>query len=168
MKRGNASEGNFYGAGGVAQEIINGHPATVSKSKVTLQEFAEFLRNAAYADNLEHGIEWSLNVIHPRTDWGAVGFTGGIWHKPLNWIFVQKDKAEKRRRGKPSITINFSFDETKGIYNFVIFEDDNEVKSCSKYQPFNGAPTFDEFKKIVIEKFGITNLYRVKGDLNAR
>lgn len=45
-----------------------------TKSKITLQEFAGFLLNVAYADNLEHGIEWRLAVLHPRTDWDAVGF----------------------------------------------------------------------------------------------
>lgn len=135
-----------------------------TKSKITLQEFAEFLRNAAYADNLEHGIEWRLAVLHPRTDWDAIGFTGGIWHKPLNsWIPEWRKEIEHRRKGRPSITINFSFDETKGIYNFVVFEGGDDGKSSTRYELFNGTPTFDEFKKTVIEKFGIINLYKTKG-----
>lgn len=36
----------------------------------TLQEFAEFLRNAAYADNQTHYIDWSLGIVHPGLqDW---------------------------------------------------------------------------------------------------
>lgn len=135
------------------------------KNKINLQEFAEFLRDVAYADNLEHGIDWSLRIVHPKTDWGAVGFSGGIWHKPLDWIPAElRKEIRNRRKGRPRITISFSFDETKGIYNFIVYEESNDGKLDSKETLFNGSPTLEEFKKTVIEKFGIKKLYRDKGN----
>ena len=48
------------------------------KSDVSLQTLAEFMRDLVY-DDFSRNLRWSLSVIHPKTDDGDVGFSGGIW-----------------------------------------------------------------------------------------
>ena len=109
------------------------------KNTITVQEMATFLRNLAYGDNLEHGIDWSLSVIHPITNDGCVGYSGGLWH---------------RNKQGDRVSINFSFDEINGIYNFVLWKD-----SCEIRLDFGDKPLFDEFKKVCIEQFKSEKLY---------
>ena len=64
-----------------------------AKTIPTLQEVAELLRNAVYSDEQTNEIVWSLRVLHPKTNEGVVGFSGGIWHRadPRN----KKTKGEE-------------------------------------------------------------------------
>lgn len=114
----------------------------MSKNKLTLQELATFMRNLAYADNQKHGIDWSLYVIHPSTNDGCVGFSGGLWH---------------RNRTEDRVSVSISFDEVEGIYNFQLWEDRCEIRFG-----FEQTPTFDEFKKVCIERFKVDKLFDPK------
>ena len=113
----------------------------MKKNNVTVQEVAEFLRNAAYADNLKHGIDWSMRVLHPRTDWNAVSFACGIWHKKQNEL-------------SPNVSVSFTFDEVRGFYHFCIWIDGGKHE-----QSFGETPTFDELKETIIKKFGLKKLF---------
>lgn len=112
----------------------------MKRNIVSLQELAKFMRNVAYADNLKHGISWSLSVIHPSTDDGVIGFSGGLWHR-------DKFPPDKNR-----VSVNFSYDEKNGIYHFGYWLGDAKIDSNSK-------PTFDEFCEVVIKAFGVKRLY---------
>lgn len=111
----------------------------MKKPNIELQELAEFMRNAAYSDNQKHKMDWSLRVIHPRTNDGDVGFAGGLWS-------LSGSEVEK--------SIHLSYSETKGIYNFKLWEDGKEIR-----YPYGDKPDFDEFKSTVIAIFGIEKLY---------
>lgn len=113
----------------------------MKKDNPTLQELAEFLRNAAYADNQSHGIDWSLYVIHPRTNNGDLGFGGGLWTH-------NRCKIDNRH-----ISLSFSYSETKGIYRVQRWKDKCEIFTEDKTMPF------ESFKEIVISLFGIERLY---------
>ncbi len=115
----------------------------MEKNTTTLQELATFMRNAAYSDDQSHKIDWSLRVVHPSTNDGVVGFSGGLW----------KRKCDIRDITWASIS--FSFDEVKGIHNFQRWNDEGEIRST-----FGENPSFDEFKVVVIKAFGIKKLYR--------
>lgn len=109
--------------------------------KHDLQEFAELLRDIAYSDNQSHHIDWHLSVVHPRTNDGDVGFSGGLWNRiPLN------DKT---------VSISFSFSETRGIYNFKLWRNRSEIRFN-----FGETPTYGLFKDICIQEFGIERLFR--------
>lgn len=105
----------------------------------TVQEMATFLRNLAYGDNQKHGIDWCLHVIHPKTNDGCVGYSGGLWHR---------NKQEDR------VSINFSFDKINGVYHFGLWKDRCEIRLA-----FGDKPSFDEFKKVCVEQFKIEKLY---------
>jgi hypothetical protein len=115
----------------------------MKKNVPKLQEVAEFLRNAAYADNQKHGIEWSIRVLHPRTDWGVTNFACGIWHSRLN-----------RKDLNTDVSISFSYDESKGFYHFGLWVDGAKTE-----MPFGDTPTFDELKDTIIKKFNLKKLY---------
>lgn len=114
----------------------------MKKNTLTLQELATFMRNLAYADNQKHGIDWSLYVIHPSTNDGCVGFSGGLWH---------------RNRIKDWVSVSFSFDEIRGIYNFKLWIDSCEIRFA-----FEETPTFEEFKETCIKRFKVDKLYEPK------
>lgn len=99
------------------------------KSNITLQQLAEYMRDAVYDDFARH-MEWSLSVIHPRTNDGDVGFSGGIWNK--------QDKV------KNSMSVRLSFSETRGIYNFKAWINGSEIRFG-----FGETPSFEEFKEAV-------------------
>ena len=109
--------------------------------KYDLQEFAELLRDIAYSDNQSHGIDWSLSVIHPRTNDGDVGYSGGLWHRNLQRYF--------------GVSISFSFSETRGIHNFKMWRNGSQIRFG-----FGEKPTYEQFKDICIKEFGIERLYR--------
>ena len=115
----------------------------MKKNVPKLQEVAEFLRNAAYADNQKHGIEWSMRVLHPRTDWGVTNFVCGIWHSLLS-----------RKELNADVSIRFSYDESKGFYHFGLWVDGAKIE-----MPFGDTPTFDELKDTIIKKFNLKKLY---------
>ena len=108
------------------------------KNVVSLQELATFLRDVAYGDHQVHDICWRLDVLHPSTNDGVVGFAGGLWHR-TPWF------AEK-------VTLDFSYDEVRGITNCKCWVNDMPLD-------VNKEPTFDEFKVLAIEKFRIKYLY---------
>lgn len=107
------------------------------KSNITLQQLAEYMRNLAY-DDFSRKIRWSLGVIHPKTNDGDVGFSGGIWNDP--------------QEATTYMSISFCFSETRGIYNFKSWVNKSEIRWV-----FGETPTFDEFKQ-ASEK----NLYRTR------
>lgn len=108
-----------------------------------LQEVAEFLRNAAYADNRKHGIDWSMRVLHPKTDWGVTNFSCGIYHS-----FMHRENL------KNNVSISFTYDESKGFYHFGLWIDRVKIE-----MPFGETPTFEELKDTVINKFNLKKLY---------
>jgi len=114
----------------------------MKKNTITLQELAIFMRDAAYSDNQSHKIDWSLSVVHPSTNNGVIGFSGGLWKhncdsKTTEWV-----------------SISLSYDEVKGIHNFKRWNDEGEIRST-----FGGNPSFEDFKFVVIDAFGIKKLY---------
>jgi len=115
----------------------------VKKNTTTLQELATFMRDAAYSDNQSHKIDWSLRVIHPSTNDGVVGFSGGLWKQDCN--------TEDSRLA----SISFSYDEIQGIRNFKRWDSRGEIRST-----FGEHPSFEDFKITVKKAFGIEKLYR--------
>lgn len=83
------------------------------KSNITLQQLAEYMRNLAY-DDFSRKIRWSLGVIHPKTNDGDVGFSGGIWNDP--------------QEATTYMSISFCFSETRGIYNFKSWVNKSEIR----------------------------------------
>lgn len=118
----------------------------VNKMKPTLQELAEFLRNAAYSDDMSHELDWRLGVLHPRNNNGVVQFSGGIWHR---------HNAKRKENIKTNVSISFSFDELNGITGFKMWRNGCEVQGF----PFGETPTFEQFKERVILEFKIDELY---------
>ena len=112
------------------------------KNIVSIQELVTFMRDAAYADDLKHGIDWSARIIHPSTDDGVVGYSCGMWHSML------KGHPQDER-----VNISFSYDEKRGIYNFDKWKGEAKIE-CDR------TPTFEEFKQTIIEMFKIKKLYR--------
>lgn len=117
--------------------------------KFTLQELAEFLRDAAYSDDMIHEIDWSLRVLHPKNNDGVVGFSGGIWHRY---------NAQRKENIKANISISFSFDEINGITGFQLWRNRCEVRGL----PFGKTPTLEQFKDQIISEFKIDELYKSK------
>jgi hypothetical protein len=117
--------------------------------KPTLQELAEFLRDAAYSDNMSHEIDWSLRVLHPRDNDGSVGFSGGLWTRR------NTQKAKSRLK---DVSISFSYSETQGITQFQLWRDHMEIRGF----PFGEHPSFEAFRGRVIAEFGIEELYDAK------
>lgn len=111
------------------------------KNKITLQELSEYMRDAAYSDGQSHHIRWDLSVIHPKTNDGDVGFSGGLW----------TDNAKSR----DFKSVSFSFSESQGITDFHTWIDHNEIR-----HPFGRKPDFDDFKKTVEKLFDIEQLYQ--------
>lgn len=97
------------------------------KSDVSLQTLAEFIRDLVY-DDFSGNLRWSLSVIHPKTDDGDVGFSGGIW--------------TDYQKAKNQMSISFGFSDTKGIYNFKAWINSSEIRFS-----FGENPTFEDFKK---------------------
>lgn len=97
------------------------------KSDVSLQTLAEFIRDLVY-DDFSRNLRWSLSVIHPKTDDGDVGFSGGIW--------------TDYQKAKNQMSISFGFSDTKGIYNFKAWINSSEIRFS-----FGENPMFEDFKK---------------------
>lgn len=110
-----------------------------------LQELAEFLRNAAYADNQSHYIDWSLCVLHPRTNDGDVGFSGGLWNH------------NRVKQQKHALSLSFRYSPSKGIYSLRYWKD-----GCEIYNPNQGTISLDAFQALVVDLFGIEELYDPK------
>lgn len=114
-------------------------------SKITVQEFATLLRDIAYSDDQSHRLQWSLDVIHPKTNDGDVGYSGGIW---CNHNFEHKK----------NISVSFSFSESKGIYQFKLWRDQCDTRfDCVKK---DGKIQIEQFKDLMIKEFGIEELYK--------
>lgn len=111
------------------------------KDKPTVQELATFLRNAAYADGQKHKIDWSLHIIHPSTNDGSVGYSGGLWKR--------NDEFEDSYR-----SLSFGFSETQGIYTVQAWMGSGRAKVLEK-----GTVRFDDFKEYVLKFFGLERLY---------
>ena len=111
------------------------------KNNVGLQELAELMRDVAYSDNQSHGISWSLRVLHPKTNEGDVGFSGGIWNN--------------FNKSRIPVSISFSYSESKGIYGFKSWRNMAEVRHS-----FEETPSFDEFKELLIKEFAVEELYK--------
>lgn len=116
----------------------------MKKDIVSLQWLATFLRDVAYSDNQSHHIHWSLNVIHPSTNDGCVGFSGGLWHD-----------SEYVKQGEGWVSISFSYDELNGIYNFKRWIDGAEIRD-----DYGAEPTFNQFQQICIKAFNVKKIYR--------
>ena len=114
-------------------------------NKIKVQELATLMRDIAYSDDLSHHLHWSLNVIHPKTNEGDVGYSGGIWYSHLF-------------EHKKDISVNFSFSETKGIHQFKLWRDRCEIHfNCVKK---DGKIGIESFKDLLIKEFGIEKLYQ--------
>ncbi|MDR0286654.1 MAG: hypothetical protein LBI03_02950 [Clostridiales bacterium] len=114
-------------------------------NKLTVQEFATLLRDIAYADVLSHHLEWSLSVIHPKTNDGDVGYSGGIW---CNHNF----------KHKKDISVSFSFSEIRGIHQFKFWIDRCETRF--DFVKKDGKINIEDFKELMIKEFGIEKLYQ--------
>lgn len=127
------------------------------KNEITVQSLAECLRDVAYGDNQAQRIQWNLRVIHPRTNDGVVGYSGGIWHD-----IVPEDKAVNATRKGANISIQFSFDEINGVKPLHKYEM-NEDRSG--YKP-DETQTFTEIKPLeeyLAKSFHLTEIYRHGG-----
>lgn len=111
------------------------------REKIELQDLAVFLRDAAYGDGQTHKISWSLSIIHPMTNDGEIGYSGGIW---------------TAGEAKHAVSIQFSYSQSAGVYNFKMWKDRNEIR----HRFAGDKPAFEEFKKIVTGAFGIEELYK--------
>ena len=116
-------------------------------SKPTVQELATLLRDIAYADNLAHKLDWSLRIVHPKTNDGDVGYSGGIWRN-------------HNHRDKKDISVSLSFSETKGIHLFQLWRDRKEVHF--NFVGKGGQISFEKFKELLITEYGIEELYQHK------
>lgn len=105
--------------------------------KFNLQELAELMRDIAYSDNLKHGIDWRLAVVHPCTNDGDVGYSGGLWNRNCK------------------VSVSFSFSESRGIHDFKMWLDRSEIR-----YDFGEKPSYEQLKEICIKHFGIEQLYR--------
>lgn len=112
--------------------------------KVTVQELAEVLRNIAYSDNQKHHLSWSLNVIHPKTNDGDVGYSGGVFH---NHPF----------KGHKNADFSFSYSESRGIYQFHLWRDRIEVKLDCVGK--DGKISLENLVEIAINEYGIEEMY---------
>lgn len=117
-------------------------------AQITVQEMATLLRNIAYSDNQTHGLDWSLSVVHPKTNDGDVGFSGGIW------------RNHNHRNSKKDIRLSFSFSETRGIHQFMFWRDKSEIRF--DFIGKGGKIGFEKFKELVIKEYGIKELYQTK------
>ena len=127
------------------------------KNEITVQSLAECLRDVAYGDNQAQRIRWSLDVIHPRTDDGVVGYSGGIWHD----LISPDDEATKTARKCATISIQFSFDEINGVKPLHKYEKDEN----GWYKP-DETQTFTEIKPLeeyLAKSFHLTEIYRHGG-----
>lgn len=110
------------------------------KSVCSVQELATMLRNAAYADGQEHQLDWSLRVIHPSTNDGCVGYSGGIWKRQCNggWNGYK--------------CIDFSYSEVTGI---------TEARAWSNHAQIQieENPTLEELQTEIIKLFELKELY---------
>ncbi|MDR0287538.1 MAG: hypothetical protein LBI03_07545 [Clostridiales bacterium] len=117
-------------------------------SEITVQEMATLLRDIAYADNLSHHLRWSLSVIHPKTNEGDVGYSGGIWHER---------NPKNNMKNSKNISVSFSFSEIKGIHQFKFWKDSCEIRfNCVRK---GGKITIENFKNLMIKEFEIEELY---------
>ena len=114
----------------------------MKKKVVPLQELVTFMRDVAYSDNQSHKIDWSMSIIHPSTNDGCMGYSGGLWNS-------RKANEDGFR------SISFSYDEVKGITNFKTWIEHAEIRhDCGD------KPTFEEFKPICLKMFSVKKLYR--------
>jgi len=118
-------------------------------NKVTVQEFAKTLRNIAYADDLRHKLQWSLRVIHPVTNEGDVGYSGGLFCNPN---FTPRNE----------VSISFSFSESKGIYQFQLWRNKSEIRF--DFVGKDGKISLDKLVETAIKEYGIDALYVDKRD----
>ncbi|MBU9728059.1 hypothetical protein [Diplocloster modestus] len=112
--------------------------------RVTVQELAETLRNIAYSDNQKHNLCWSLSVIHPKTNDGDVGYSGGVFH---NHHF----------KGHKDSNFSFSYSESRGIYQFHLWREHDEVRLDCVGK--DGKISLEHLVKIAIDEYGIEELY---------
>lgn len=120
------------------------------KNIVNIQKLATFLRDAAYADNQSHGIEWRLAIVHPVTSDGVIGYSGGMWYRD-------------RESHVEDVSVSFSYDSIKGISNFHLWKDKIEVNFS-----FGNKPSFVEFKETIINAYSLKELYNPKEKLQKR
>ena len=118
----------------------------------TLQQIAEVLRNAAYSDNrLEDRrlprIDWSIRVIHPKTDRGNLMFSCGIWTTDL-----PNGGKDKQWR-----SIAFCYEVGLKISDFKQWNDVGEIIPKEK------ITTVEQLRTAIISLFCIEQLYMPKG-----
>lgn len=95
-------------------------------NSITLQALSEYVRDLVY-DDFSRCMKWNISVIHPRTNDGDVGFSGGIWC---------------RKNANNFLSVSFSYSETRGIYNFKAWINKSEIRFS-----FGETPSFEEFKE---------------------
>jgi hypothetical protein len=113
------------------------------KNNIKLQDLAELMRDVAYSDDRTHKISWSLYIVHPKTNDGDIGYSGGLWHSECD------PKDENRR------SVSLSYSEIRGIHGFKLWRGKSEVRFS-----FEERPTIEEFKEVLIKEFGVKELYK--------
>lgn len=129
------------------EEFIPYEESTIKKEKkeikkqiVSVQELTTFMRDLAYGDSQKHKIDWILRIIHPSTNEGAVGYSGGLW---------------KRDRDENWVSVSFSYDEIKGIHNFKSWKEIGEIR-----HGFDGSPSFSDFKDVCVKMFEVKKIFK--------
>jgi len=87
-----------------------------------------------------------LRVVHPKTDDGDVGYSGGIWRNP------------NKNNHKSAISLSFSFSETKGIYHFKLWRDRCDIRF--DFVDSDGKISFEKLKEMAIKEYGIEMLFQ--------
>ena len=137
------------------------------KNNIKVMNLAELLRDIAYADNSEHGIEWRLNVIHPKDNDGVPGYSGALWHKPLS--LYRYDDAVKilERRGMKDASVSFYFNEVRGIIFMDVYTKEfatirnalRHDQSITKHSRYEDLHNIFDVKEILVNHFGVKKLY---------
>ena len=117
-------------------------------AKIIVQELAATLRNIAYSDGQKHKLQWSLHVIHPRTNDGDAGYSGGIW---CNHNF----------KHRTDISISFSFSESRGIHQFHMWRDRCEIRF--DFIEKERKLSLEKLIEIAKKEYGIDELYKDGG-----
>lgn len=113
-----------------------------SKEKVcAVQELAEFLRNAAYSEELFHHTDHWLFAAIPSDVNGDVVYEGSL---------CTHNRVKKQRHHN---YLHFRFTETKGLFEI-------EAKKDNLPARVNDAMDYARFKRFVMELFEVESLYK--------
>lgn len=110
-------------------------------STVLFQELAEFLRAAAYSEELFHHTDYSLFIKNPKDCNGDVVYHGGLY---------THNRVEKPHH---YYSLVFDFTETKSIFNCEATKDGMTINAAR-------TMTFDQFKEFTNSLFKMKHLYK--------